>query len=174
MVTYTTGNIFESSAQVITNMINCEGVMGKGLALQFKKKFPQMFHEYKIRCDRKEVQLGCPYLWEDERVQILNFPTKDRWREKPNLIDIEKGLKFLAENYTSLGICSLALPPLGCGLGGLEWNEVQPIIEKHLGPIVDLEVYIYVSEGIGTKPDYNERERSHTYYDRSQAAQSNV
>ena len=94
------------------------------------------------------LQLGMPYLWENDEAQILNFPTKGHWQGNSRLVDIENGLKFLAENYAQLGIYSLALPPLGCGLGGLKWNDVRPFIEKHLSPIADLEVYVYVLESL--------------------------
>ncbi len=175
MVTYTEGNIFESSAQVITNPINCVGVMGKGLALQFKQKYPQMFADYKARCAKREVKLGEPYLWDDEYVQILNFPTKDQWQQKSKLSYIEDGLKFIAENYTLLGIHSLALPPLGCGLGGLSWDEVQPLIEKYLGPLADLEVYVYVPKGASIKrSDDSKLEEGYTELRPEQAAQPSL
>lgn len=143
MITYKTGDIFQSNAQVITNTINCVGVMGKGLALAYKKKYPAMFSDYKARCDKGEVNPGQPYLWEDEKTQILNFPTKRHWKQDSLLSDVEEGLKYLAENYAQMGISSLALPPLGCGLGGLNWSDVKNIINKHLGPIEDLDVYVY-------------------------------
>lgn len=143
MVTFVTGDIFKSSAQVLTNTVNCVGVMGKGLALQFKSRYPRMYEDYKFRCNQGEVKSGEPYLWEDDFVQILNFPTKRHWRDRSLLQDIEDGLKFLAESYVRMGIQSLALPPLGCGLGALNWSDVQPLIVKHLGAIPDLDVYVY-------------------------------
>lgn len=143
MITYKTGDIFQSNAQVITNTINCVGVMGKGLALAYKKKYPAMFKDYKVRCDKGEVNPGQPYLWEDEKTQILNFPTKRHWKQNSILSDVEDGPKYIAENYVDMGISSLALPPLGCGLGGLSWSDVKNLINKHLGPIKDLDVYVY-------------------------------
>ena len=143
MITYKTGDIFKSSAQVITNTVNCVGVMGKGLALTYKNKFPEMFQEYKSKCDRGEVNPGKPYLWEDEKIQILNFPTKRHWKQNSLLADVEEGLKYLANNYAQIGISSIALPPLGCGLGGLNWSDVKNLINKYLGPIEDLDVYVY-------------------------------
>ena len=116
MITYKTGDIFQSNAQVITNTINCVGVMGKGLALAYKKKYPAMFSDYKARCDKGDVNPGQPYLWEDEKTQILNFPTKRHWKQNSLLSDVEEGLKYLAEKYAQMGISSLALPPLCCGL----------------------------------------------------------
>ncbi len=99
MITYKTGDIFKSNAQVITNTVNCVGVMGKGLALAFKNQFPEMFEDYKAKCDRGEVKPGRPYLWENNNIQILNFPTKRHWKQDSILSDVEDGLKYLAENY---------------------------------------------------------------------------
>lgn len=153
MITYITGDIFKSKAQVITNTVNCVGAMGKGLALEFKKRYPEMFEDYKKRCESREVLPGRPYLWENEKVQILNFPTKRHWKESSRLSDIEDALKYLAENYAQMGITTLALPPLGCGLGGLEWSEVKPLIENYLGPIADLEVFVYEPQGEAKRLD---------------------
>ena len=143
MITYKTGDIFQSNAQVITNTVNCVGVMGKGLALAYKKKFPAMFRDYKARCGKGDVNPGQPYIWEDDKTQILNFPTKRHWKQGSLLSDVEEGLKYLAKNYAQMGISSLALPPLGCGLGGLNWSDVKNLINKYLGPIEDLDVYVY-------------------------------
>lgn len=148
MIIYKTGNIFNSNAQVITNAINCVGVMGKGIALQFKNKFPEMFLDYKKKCENKEVKLGVPYLWNNGQVQILNFPTKGHWRDNSSLGDIELGLRYLAENFEKLEINSIALPPLGCGNGGLNWNDVKMLIDRHLGPLELLDVYVYESSEI--------------------------
>jgi len=156
MIIYKTGDIFRSNAQVITNTVNCVGVMGKGLALTYKKKFPEMYNDYKNRCDRGEVNPGTPYLWENDSVQILNFPTKRHWKQKSFLPDIEEGLKYLSQNYDELGISSIALPPLGCGLGGLNWNDVKNLINKYLGPLVDLDVYVYEQSESQTEFDDNE------------------
>ena len=143
MVTFVRGDIFSSPAQVLTNTVNCVGVMGKGVALEFKKLYPQMFSDYKAKCDEGSVKPGEPYLWEDDSVQVLNFPTKRHWKDGSLLQDIEDGLKYLAESYEQMGLQSLAMPALGCGLGGLKWSDVQPLIEKHLGSISDLDVYVY-------------------------------
>lgn len=143
MVTFVKGDIFKSSAQVLTNTVNCVGVMGKGVALEFKNRYPKMFGDYKAKCDQGEVKPGQPYLWEDDSVQILNFPTKRSWRDNSLLQDIEDGLKHLAGSYEQMGIQSIAMPALGCGLGGLKWSEVQPLIVKHLGALPDLDVYVY-------------------------------
>jgi O-acetyl-ADP-ribose deacetylase (regulator of RNase III) len=149
VVTFVRGDIFSSPAQVLTNAVNCVGVMGKGIALEFKNRFPQMFDDYKTKCNLGQVKPGQPYLWEDDSAQVLNFPTKRDWRDGSLLQDVEDGLKYLADSYGQLGIQSLAMPPLGCGLGGLKWSDVQPLIVKHLGAIPDLDVYVYEPQGMG-------------------------
>ena len=133
MVKVVIGNIFESRAQTLTNTVNCVGVMGKGVALEFKKHFPDMFQDYARRCERHEVKLGEPYLY--KRVTppwILNFPTKDHWRSVARLEDIIRGLKFLEQRYREWGISSLAVPPLGCGQGQLDWRVVGPALYREL------------------------------------------
>lgn len=146
MISYTKGDILQSPAQVITNTVNCVGVMGKGLAAQFKTKYPAMFQDYAKRCASGDVKPGQPYLFENDEVQVLNFPTKRDWRNPSLLQDIDGGLKYLAEHYRDMGIYTLALPPLGCGLGGLNWSDVKSLIEKHLSDLPDLEVFVYVPD----------------------------
>lgn len=137
------GDLFASRAQTLVNTVNCVGVMGKGVAEQFKTRFPSMFADYKDRTDRKAVQLGEPYIYRDPSgIQIVNFPTKGHWRSPSRLADIELGLDYLAAHAAEWGIASLALPPLGCGNGGLEWSEVGPLIWRKLYRLpIDIEVY---------------------------------
>jgi O-acetyl-ADP-ribose deacetylase (regulator of RNase III)/uncharacterized protein YwgA len=137
------GDLFESQAQTLVNTVNCVGVMGKGVAEQFKRRFPDMFEDYKTRTDQKRVRLGEPYLYRDSSgVNIVNFPTKDHWRSPSRLADIERGLDYLVAHVTDWGITSLALPPLGCGNGGLEWSEVGPLIYRKLHSMpIDVEVF---------------------------------
>jgi O-acetyl-ADP-ribose deacetylase (regulator of RNase III)/uncharacterized protein YwgA len=137
------GDLFESQAQTLVNTVNCVGVMGKGVAEQFKRRFPKMFEDYKSRTDRKDLRLGEPYLYrEPSGVQIVNFPTKDHWRSPSRLADIERGLDYLATHSAGWGITSLAMPPLGCGNGGLEWSEVGPLIYSKLHRLpIDIEVF---------------------------------
>ena len=107
------GDLFISGAQALVNTVNCVGVMGKGVALGFKKRFPAMFDDYLLRCQRKEVRLGAPYLYKDlSGTWIINFPTKNHWRSPSRLQDIESGLDFLAQHVAEWGISSLAMPPL--------------------------------------------------------------
>lgn len=143
MVTYVSGDIFSSPAQVLTNPVNTVGVMGKGLALEFKNRFPGLFEDYSRRCGEGRVIHGQPYLWEDDHHQVLNFPTKRDWRDPSRLEDINAGLTYLAGRYQELGIHSIAMPALGSGLGGLNWSDVRQLIDRHLGALADLEVYVY-------------------------------
>jgi O-acetyl-ADP-ribose deacetylase (regulator of RNase III) len=138
-----TGDIFNSSAQVVVNTVNCKGVMGKGLALRFKRKYPRMFKEYKRECASGRVRPGKLLLYKTPHRWILNFPTKDDWRKKSKLEYVELGLQMFVANYREWGIRSIAFPRLGCDLGGLDWNEVRPLMERHLSELSDLEVAIY-------------------------------
>ncbi len=137
------GDLFESRAQTLVNAVNCVGVMGKGVALEFKKRFPAKFADYVSRCERKAVRLGEPYLYRDVSGQwIINFPTKDHWRSPSRLQGIERGLDYFAAHAAEWGIKSVAMPALGCGNGGLEWSEVGPLIYRKLFRVpLDVEVY---------------------------------
>lgn len=137
------GNLFDSSAQTLVNTVNCVGVMGKGVALEFKRRFPAMFDDYVTRCARKQVRLGEPYLYNDlSGTMVVNFPTKDHWRSPSRLADIERGLDYFVSHVSEWGITSIAFPPLGCGNGGLDWAEVGPLICRKLAELgIDVEVY---------------------------------
>lgn len=137
------GDLFESQAQTLVNTVNCVGVMGKGVAAAFKQRFPAMFEDYQRRCERQAVRLGEPYLYRDASgVLIVNFPTKDHWRSPSRLSDIERGLDHFVARAAEWGIRSVAMPPLGCGNGGLEWSEVGPLIHRKLHALpMDVEVY---------------------------------
>lgn len=137
------GDLFASEAQTLVNTVNCVGVMGKGVALEFKKRFPRMAKDYADRCARQEVRLGEPYLYADETgARIINFPTKGHWRSPSRFADIERGLDYFAAHAAEWGITSVALPPLGCGNGGLAWSEVGPLIYAKLHRLpADFEIY---------------------------------
>ncbi len=133
MITVRIGDIFESSAQTLVNTVNCVGVMGKGIALEFRKRFPEMHDDYVQRCKAGKVKLGQPYLYQSLTPPwILNFPTKDHWRSVSRLQDIVAGLCSLQAHFGEWGITSLAVPPLGCGQGQLEWRVVGPTLYRHL------------------------------------------
>lgn len=147
MVDVVVGNLFDSDAQTIVNTVNCVGVMGKGIALEFKKRFPAMYKDYVARCARGEVRLGQPYLYSGLfRPWILNFPTKDNWRSLSKLSDIEAGLEYLTQQHRVWGLTSLAVPPLGCGNGGLLWSIVGPTLYQHLARL-DIPVELYAPLG---------------------------
>ena len=143
MITYTKGNILNSKAQTLTCTVNCVGVMGKGLALEFKKWFPGLDKAYKTACETKDLRIGRPWVFKvTEAKQVLCFPTKDHWRNPSTYEYVTKGLGALREYHAAWQVYSLAVPPLGCGLGGLEWTRVKPIIEEYLEDL-DLAVEVY-------------------------------
>lgn len=147
MIKVIIGDIFESQAQTLVNTVNCVGIMGKGIALEFKKRFPDMFKDYVKRCEAKQVCLSRPYLFKRMFPPwILNFPTKDHWRSVSKLYDIIEGLHYLQQHYKSWGITSLAVPPLGCGHGGLEWRVVGPTLYRHL-KVLDIPIELYAPFG---------------------------
>lgn len=145
------GDLFASEAQTLVNTVNCVGIMGKGIALGFKQRFPDMFKDYVVRCERGEVRLGRPYLWTPMFPPwVLNFPTKDHWRSGAHLDAIVAGLEYLEANYGEWGVTSLAVPPLGCGEGGLEWRVVGPTLYRHLARLA-IPVELYAP--FGTPPE---------------------
>jgi O-acetyl-ADP-ribose deacetylase (regulator of RNase III)/uncharacterized protein YwgA len=139
-------NMFESKAQTLVNTVNTVGVMGKGIALEFKRRFPEMYDEYVTRCKAGLVKLGEPYLYKKSRPWVLNFPTKDHWRSVSRINDIVRGLKYLYEQYRDWGIESLAVPPLGCGSGQLEWRVVGRTLYRWLTHF-DIPVELYAPYG---------------------------
>ncbi len=136
------GDLFDSKAQTIVNTVNCVGIMGKGVALEFKRRYPVMFQDYEQRCVRKEVRVGVPYLFHSIDRQIVNFPTKNHWRSPSRLSDIEAGLDRFVEQYIAWGITSAAFPPLGCGNGGLLWSDVGQVMYQKMHRLpIPIEVY---------------------------------
>jgi O-acetyl-ADP-ribose deacetylase (regulator of RNase III)/uncharacterized protein YwgA len=143
MIKVLIGNLLESKAQTLVNTVNCVGVMGKGIALEFKKRFPEMYQDYVMRCEQKQVKLGEPYLFKSLFTPwILNFPTKDDWRSVSRIEDIVRGLEYLKQHYKEWDITSLAVPPLGCGNGQLEWRIVGPTLYHHLSEL-DIPIELY-------------------------------
>lgn len=151
MIEYTTGDILRDESEALVNTVNCVGVMGRGIALQFKKAWPENFKAYAAACKREEVQPGRMFVFETGRLTppryIINFPTKRHWRGKSRIEDIEAGLEALLDVVRELGIRSLALPPLGSGLGGLDWVEVRTRIEAALSEFPDVRVRVYEPKG---------------------------
>lgn len=143
-IVYLRGNIFFSPADVIVNPVNIFGVMGKGLAAQFKKKYPRMFESYKKKCDEKILQVGRIMLVSEVDHRIMLFPTKKHWKYPSKLEYVEAGLRRFVAAYEKYDIKSIAFPPLGCGYGGLSWEEqVQPLMEKYLGDL-PIKIYVYL------------------------------
>lgn len=161
MVKVLMGNLLESKAQSLVNTVNCVGVMGKGIALEFKKQFPDMYKDYVARCKRGEVRLGKPYLYRTlTGPWILNFPTKDHWRSVSRIADITRGLGHMRRHYKEWGIKSLAVPPLGCGHGQLDWKIVGPTLYRHLSQL-DIPVELYAPHGTPydeLQPEFLEQE----------------
>lgn len=137
------GDMFASHAQALVNTVNCVGVMGKGVALEFKNRYPEMFKDYLQRCEAHTVKPGVPYLYSDLfGLKIVNFPTKDHWRSPSRLADVIRGLDTFVKQYQQWGITSVAFPPLGCGNGGLSWRQVGPLMFKSLYNLdIDIEIY---------------------------------
>jgi len=150
MISEAHGNLLAAEADAIVNTVNTVGVMGKGIALQFKKRFPANFKAYSAACNDGQVELGKMFVFDAGQLVsprwIINFPTKGHWKSRSKLTDIASGLDDLATVLTDLGIGSIALPPLGCGLGGLDWSDVKPLIEAKLGDL-DIDVVLYPPEG---------------------------
>lgn len=133
MVEVLVGDLFDSSLQTLTNPVNCVGVMGKGLAFAYRQRFPEMYEDYIVRCREHSVHIGQPYLFRPANLAwILNFPTKDHWREKSQIAHIVEGLAYLKLHYREWGIISLAIPALGCGEGKLSWSLVGPLLYQAL------------------------------------------
>jgi O-acetyl-ADP-ribose deacetylase (regulator of RNase III)/uncharacterized protein YwgA len=144
---YTKGNLLEAKAYALVNTVNTVGVMGKGIALQFKETFPVNFKEYLASCKRGELQPGKLLAIKDQTLEgeklIINFPTKTEWYKKSQYDFVESGLQELAKLIVEKDIKSIAIPPLGCGNGGLKWAKVKPLMEKYLGGLNDVDIMIY-------------------------------
>ncbi len=151
MVSRAHGDLLIADVEALVNTVNTKGIMGKGVALQFKRAFPDNFRAYRNACNRDEVQLGKMFVHEShasgKRRIIVNFPTKGHWRAKSRLSDIEAGLADLRRVIVELGIRSIAVPPLGCGNGGLDWRDVEPLILDALGGLENVRVLVYPPEG---------------------------
>lgn len=147
MVEFTTGDILGADAEALVNTVNCVGIMGRGIALQFKNAFPANFKAYEAACAREEVRPGRMFVFETGTLGnpkfIINFPTKRHWRGKSRMEDIDSGLKALVGEIRARGIRSLAIPPLGSGLGGLNWAEVRPRIKAALTGLEDVRVTVF-------------------------------
>ena len=147
MIEITTGDILSADVEALVNTVNCVGISGRGIALQFRKAFPENFKAYELACKRGEVQPGRMFVFDTGQLTnpryIINFPTKRHWRGKSRLEDIELGLQALVREVRQRGIRSIAVPPLGCGLGGLRWSKVRPKIEEALAALPDVRAIVF-------------------------------
>lgn len=149
-IRYTKGDILDADADALVNTVNTVGVMGRGIALRFKQAFPENFQAYAAACKDREVDPGRMFVYETGQLKprwIINFPTKKHWRGKSRMEYIEAGMDALVEEIHKRGIRSIAIPPLGSGLGGLDWNQVRPIIERCLQGVAGVEAIIYEPGG---------------------------
>ncbi len=160
MIEYRKGDILTAEAEALVNTVNCVGVMGRGVALQFKEAFPDNFRTYAAACERGEVAPGRMFVFETRQLAlpryIINFPTKRHWRGRSRMEDIEAGLVDLVRQIRRLGIRSVALPPLGSGLGGLDWREVRQRIERALAGLAEVRVLVFEPGG---EPEATRRPR---------------
>lgn len=159
MIKYIEGNIFDSPAQVIVNTVNTVGVMGKGLALSFKKRYPEMFESYKKSCEKHQLTIGKLMLWYAPDHWLLLFPTKENWRNPSKLEYIEKGLDKFVKTYVDKNITSIAFPKLGCGNGELKWTDVKPLMEKYLKDL-PIDVYIYLGPKDSIIPEHQNQKNT--------------
>lgn len=147
MIRYTTGDLLAAEVDAVVNTVNTVGIMGKGLALQFKRRYPANFKAYEAACKAEEVRLGSMFVTETGEIAgprlIVNFPTKGHWKANSKLDDIRRGLVDLIRVIGEYRITSIAVPPLGAGNGGLNWADVRPLIAEALGDLSDVEVVVY-------------------------------
>lgn len=151
MIEFKRGDLLATDSEAIVNTVNCVGIMGRGIALQMKNAYPANFKAYEVACKRGEIEPGRMFVVPTGELgnprYIINFPTKRHWRGRSRLADIEAGLTALVQEVRRLGIRSIALPPLGCGLGGLDWADVRPRIEQALATLSDVHVTVFEPTG---------------------------
>jgi O-acetyl-ADP-ribose deacetylase (regulator of RNase III) len=151
MVEIIRGNLIKADTEALVNTVNCAGYMGKGIALQFKKAFPSNFSAYERACRAGEIRPGKMHVFSTGSLvnpkYIINFPTKRDWRAKSRIEDIQSGLSSLVKEIRNLGVSSVAVPPLGCGLGGLNWNDVRPLIERAFAALPGVHVVLFEPTG---------------------------
>lgn len=153
-LTFKTGDMFDEPAEAIVNTVNCVGVMGKGVALEFKRRWPENFKAYKRLCDSGSLRPGKMFVFESQdmfdpqgRRFLVNFPTKDHWRESSRMEFIEDGLEDFVARVDELRIKSVVMPPLGCGNGGLDWRKVKALITDRLSPLDEVRIVVFEPNG---------------------------
>ena len=156
MLNYVTGSLFDSPAQTLVNTVNTVGIMGKGIAKEFKSRFPEMYPRYRKYCDRKQLVVGKLFLYRTPNKWVLNFPTKKHWRHPSKMEWIESGLEKFVDTYTDQGVTSVSFPQLGCGNGGLNWNDVRPVMEAHLSKL-PIPTFVHIApRSAGFVPEHEE------------------
>lgn len=160
-LTFKTGDMFSEPVEALVNTVNCVGVMGKGVALTFKQRWPENFKAYKRACDKKALNPGTMLVYDTHQLLpsdgprfVVNFPTKAHWRSPSKLSYIEQGLDALVREIRKYGITSIALPPLGCGNGGLNWDDVKPLIAAKLSDLSDVRVVVFSPMESADLPEY--------------------
>ena len=147
MVEYKQGNLLTDTSEALVNAVNCVGVMGGGIAAQFKQAFPEYYEDYKRACEANELQLGTVHTFATGQIVnpkwLVSFPTKDHWKEDSQMASVRTGLLSLREWLETSKIASIAIPALGCGLGGLSWETVKPEIETALAGLITTAVFVY-------------------------------
>lgn len=154
MLQFVNTSLLESDSQTVVNTVNTVGVMGKGLAKHFAEKYPEMLKPYKEHCKDGSLTTGKLWLWKAHDQWILNFPTKQHWKQPSKLEYIESGLKKFVEKYEERGIREISFPRLGCGNGGLDWNDVRPLMEQYLGNL-PITIYIHDFQADIGAPEHN-------------------
>lgn len=152
MISEQDGNLLNDEVEALVNTVNTVGVMGKGIALQFKRAFPENFKSYQLACRRGEMEIGRVLIVPTGKIDgnpryIVNFPTKGHWRSRSKIADIRAGLNDMVEQVRALGIRSIAIPPLGCGNGGLRWSDVRPLIVDIVSTLEDVDVHLFAPKG---------------------------
>ena len=154
MITYVHGSIFESPASVLVNTVNTVGVMGRGIAADFKRLYPEMFRRYQQLCEEGKLRIGTLWLYRTEHKSVLNFPTKTDWRRPSKPEYVEEGLRTFLQTYEKAAINSIAFPALGCGNGGLDFEkQVRPLMERYLSRVA-ASVFIYPHQGSMQVPEH--------------------
>lgn len=169
-ISFKKGDMFSEPVEAIVNTVNCVGVMGKGVALEFKKRWSENFKAYKKLCDAKELSPGQMFIFDTNELFapegprfLVNFPTKAHWRSKSKLSYIADGLDALARDIETNNIKSIAIPPLGCGNGGLDWSEVKPLIETKLGNLDGVDIIVFQPKDAVDRPEHINAELIMTY-----------
>ena len=158
MITYVASSLYLSPAHVLVNTVNTQGVMGKGVAAEFKRIYPEMFEQYRDLCERDEIDIGVLWIYKTPRKWILNFPTKRHWRNPSKPEYIEAGLKKFYDKFAEVSVHSIAFPALGCGNGGLNWQEtVKPLMEKYLNKL-PIDIFIHLPWASSGRPEHEDQE----------------